>query len=183
MNAQEAAILCRYVAACCPQQKIDEFTPTVWADLLIDVRLEDAKEAVRTVLGKQPFIAPAEIIGQVRRVRAKRIAEGEGHLTPPADAREGDAHREWLADAKRRLGDGELAQEINPLPLDLKPRHLPDIRALMPAPDKETPMPPKNVCPECAQGKHINCDGQAFDDDSDAVVECGCARTEHEAEL
>ena len=137
MNAQEAAILCRYVAACCPQQKIDEFTPTVWADLLIDIRLEDAKEAVRTVLGKQPFIAPAEIIAEVRRVRAKRVAEGEGQLTPPPEAREGEAHRAWLAEAKRRLGDGELAQEINPPELGLKPRVLSDLRALMPAPDNQ----------------------------------------------
>lgn len=30
------------------------------------------------------------------------------------------------------------------------------------------------VCPECAQGKHPNCVGSAWDDTLDAPVPCGC---------
>lgn len=34
------------------------------------------------------------------------------------------------------------------------------------------------VCPECAQGKHQNCDGQTYDDETDDVVLCGCPDTD-----
>lgn len=30
------------------------------------------------------------------------------------------------------------------------------------------------LCPECAQGKHINCDGRALDSDTDEIGACGC---------
>lgn len=30
------------------------------------------------------------------------------------------------------------------------------------------------VCPECVQGKHVNCDGTALDPVTDEVVACGC---------
>lgn len=123
MNAQEAAVLCRYVAACCPQQKIDEYTPGAWADLLIDVRLIDAKEAVRTVLGRQPFIAPAEIIAEVKRTRGRRIAQ-HPPLIPPPDVDE----RVWLLEARRRIGDGESI-DCDALYGELKPRDMTQLRA------------------------------------------------------
>ena len=30
------------------------------------------------------------------------------------------------------------------------------------------------VCPECEQGKHGNCDGTAWNNDIDSVVDCAC---------
>jgi len=30
------------------------------------------------------------------------------------------------------------------------------------------------ICPECATGKHINCDGTAWDGDTDQPTTCGC---------
>lgn len=105
MNAQEAAALCRYVKACCPQQAIDEFTPAAWADLLEDIRFEDAKVAVKSVVSKQPFVSPSEIRAEVRQVRSKRIAE-HPPLVPPRDLPEPE-ERAWLAAARTRVGDGE----------------------------------------------------------------------------
>jgi len=35
------------------------------------------------------------------------------------------------------------------------------------------------ACPECRQGKHDNCDGEAWDDELDAPVACECSRNEH----
>lgn len=72
MNAQEAIAVCRYVRAACPQQAMDEFTPQAWADLLTDVRYEDAQEAVRVLVKQRPFVAPAEIITEIKRIGAKR---------------------------------------------------------------------------------------------------------------
>lgn len=59
----------RYVRACCPQQAIDEFTPDAWHDLLGGYSLADCRAAVAAVTRRQPFVAPAEIIAEVRRSR------------------------------------------------------------------------------------------------------------------
>lgn len=106
MNRPEAVILCRYVKAICPQQAMDEYTPEAWYDLLGDLRLEDCREAARNVGQGQPFIAPAEIRTEVKRIRAERIARAS--FDPPADLPDDDlAYRRWLAAARRRAGDGE----------------------------------------------------------------------------
>lgn len=34
-------------------------------------------------------------------------------------------------------------------------------------------------CPECAVGKHINCDGLSWDEDEDAPTVCPCAAAGH----
>ena len=39
-----------------------------------------------------------------------------------------------------------------------------------------------NICPECISGKHQNCDGTAWHNERDEVVDCDCARGEHEEE-
>lgn len=31
------------------------------------------------------------------------------------------------------------------------------------------------VCPECRQGKHVNCDGEAWDTEADQPTTCACA--------
>lgn len=35
---------------------------------------------------------------------------------------------------------------------------------------------PASVCPECECGKHVNCDGTAWDDEHDCIGRCECAR-------
>ena len=40
-------------------------------------------------------------------------------------------------------------------------------------------MPDDTRCPECACGKHANCDGTAWDDTTDAPTACECADTAH----
>lgn len=37
------------------------------------------------------------------------------------------------------------------------------------------------VCPECVQGKHINCDGQAWDSRVDEITDCQCEHSSHGA--
>lgn len=138
MNATEAAMLCRFAKAACPQQKIDEYTPDVWLDLLGDLRFDDAKTALLAVAAKQPFVAPAEIRAEVRRIRSKRIADAEASIVPPAELADRPTADTcaWLAAEKRRIGDGEL---VDPDAYgELKPRYLPDVRELLPAPD-DTP--------------------------------------------
>jgi hypothetical protein len=36
------------------------------------------------------------------------------------------------------------------------------------------------VCPECYQGKHVNCDGLSWDFAIDEYVVCPCYRVDHD---
>lgn len=105
MNNSEAVVLCRYVKAICPQQAIDEYTPDAWGDLLPDISLADARDAVRELGRRQPFIAPAEIVAETKRIRGRRIANAPHPVPPPGlDPIE---TAEWLRAAWKRIGDGE----------------------------------------------------------------------------
>ena len=70
MTPTETVMLTRYVAACCPQQAMDEYTPDAWHDLLGDLDLATAKAAVAAVARRQPFVAPAEIRAEIAAMRA-----------------------------------------------------------------------------------------------------------------
>ncbi|GHA28901.1 hypothetical protein GCM10010372_30980 [Streptomyces tauricus] len=73
MNHQEATALCAYVRQLCPQQRINEFTPDVWGDVLGPYDATEARAAVVAVASRQPFVAPAEIIAEIKARRAERI--------------------------------------------------------------------------------------------------------------
>ncbi|MCI3240249.1 hypothetical protein [Streptomyces spinosisporus] len=73
MNSQEATALCAYVHQLCPQQRFNEHTPDVWGDVLAPYALDEARAAVVTVAARQAFIAPAEIITEIKARRAERI--------------------------------------------------------------------------------------------------------------
>ena len=106
VNATEAAVLCRFVKACCPQQKFDELTPDAWALLLSDVALVDAKEAAITVAKRQPFVAPAEILAEVYRSH-RGAAFSLGHIIPPRELAD-LPHREnaWRRTLRAAVVDG-----------------------------------------------------------------------------
>lgn len=35
------------------------------------------------------------------------------------------------------------------------------------------------ICPECQAGKHVNCDGIAYDFDKDELAQCECQKAGH----
>lgn len=92
MNREETVKLTRYIKAVCPQQAIDDFTPNAWHDLLGDVAYPDALAAVQIITGRKPFVAPAEIRDEVRRIRTSRL-EGFQYVPVEGD----DDHRIYLA--------------------------------------------------------------------------------------
>lgn len=104
MNAPETLALLRYVTACCPAQKVDEYTPEAWTDLLGDLRYADAKEAARNLAQSQDFIAPKDVRREVRRIRADRIAR-HPHVDPPGNLTEIE-YRSWLRDTRQAIADG-----------------------------------------------------------------------------
>lgn len=117
MNPTEAITLCRYVKAACPQQKFDEYTPLAWADLLDDIRMDDAKAAVKALAKRQPFVSPAEIRAEVKRIRKARV-DGATPPIPPAGLTQLE-ERDWLRDAWARIGNGETIPETRG---ELRPR-------------------------------------------------------------
>lgn len=114
MNAQEAAMLCRFAKAACPQQAIDEATPDAWAVLLEDVRFADAKAALVNVVRSQPFVSPAEIRSEVKRIRSKRVLDFGPLPAPPAGLTDSE-EIDWQRRIVRRIADGE-APEMPALP-------------------------------------------------------------------
>ncbi|MCX5601572.1 hypothetical protein OOK29_25820 [Streptomyces phaeochromogenes] len=74
MTEQEAIMIAKYVASLCPGQRFNEHTPDTWTDVLAPYEVSEARAAVVTVARRQAFIAPAEIITEIRARRAERIA-------------------------------------------------------------------------------------------------------------
>lgn len=130
MSPEEAVMLCRFTAACCPSQKFDEFTPDAWGLLLEDIRFVDAKEAVVRMARKSPWVSPAEIIADVKKMRAKRIDE-HGPIIPPAGLDPIETV-EWLAAARRTVGDGDPLPEARG---ELKPRDMKQLTASFKRPE------------------------------------------------
>lgn len=107
MTPQEAVILTRYVKACCPGSQIDEYTPDAWHDLLGDLRLDDCRAAVASVAKRQPFVAPAEIRAEVRRIRNERIAHSVIEAPPAELAGDPRAYQRVLIENIRKAADGQ----------------------------------------------------------------------------
>lgn len=102
MIKTEAAALCRYLQACCPQQKFDQFTSDAWFDLLADMPFGLAKLAAQRVASRQPFVSPSEIIATAKAMR-KAV---DPHITRILDETEGaapaDPDADWIAWCKAR---------------------------------------------------------------------------------
>lgn len=105
MNATETARLCRVIASLAPAQRFDEETPAVWHAVLIDVQIADALEAVKVIARRDRFVAPADIVTEVRKIRAERLAASD-RILPDVDP---DDVPGWLAarrSALAALADG-----------------------------------------------------------------------------
>jgi hypothetical protein len=136
MTPAEAATLLT-VAAAFDNRKPDEAAAQAWALALDGLPFLDCRDAIvahyRT---STDWLMPAVVRATVRKVRDKRLADA-GDLTPPPSPEglspEGEVAWQiaWLADARRRVADGEAPEAY---PGELTPRHLPDLRALMPSP-------------------------------------------------
>ena len=104
MTPREAVMLCRYVKACCPQQQVDEYTPDAWHDLLRDLQFNDCRAAVAAVASRQPFVAPAEIRAEVRRIRAERLHDFQ--YVPVEGDNDPDVYLAALRSQRTAVADG-----------------------------------------------------------------------------
>jgi len=144
----ETVALTRYVKACCPQQQIDDYTPDAWFDLLGDLSLADCLAAVREVCKRQPFIAPAEIRTEVRRVRRERLAREIVPAPPSELTDEPGRYQAALQAGVKRVADGfRVPQAITSgLPGEMPPPAAEVRKALGPAlPPPERLLPPEEI--------------------------------------
>ncbi|MFE9810676.1 hypothetical protein [Streptomyces sp. NPDC005548] len=96
MTPADVVMLTAYVHALCPAQKIDQFTPDAWADVFDGVpqySLADCREGAARVAARQPFVAPAEIIGEVRKIRESRLDDFQYEPTVGETGEESAARR------------------------------------------------------------------------------------------
>ncbi|MFI9204018.1 hypothetical protein [Streptomyces sp. NPDC053048] len=90
MNAEETVALTRYVRAICPGQRIDEYTPDAWHDVLAPYELADARAAVVALVDSGAvFVGVGEITTKIRQTRAHRVRHihgpGQSPEIPDAD--------------------------------------------------------------------------------------------------
>jgi hypothetical protein len=150
MNPKETVILTRYVKALCPQQKIDEYTPDAWHDVLADFGLDTARAAAATVARKQPFVSPAEIVAEIRKQRDDRAADYQGPGLSPdipdADPDDIPAYLSALRGLRTRAADG----------IEMKRRPIAELVAGIGQPipgeiaDVRRPGPLGSDCPRCS---------------------------------
>ena len=136
MTPSETVMLTRYVAACCPQQQIDDYTPDAWYDLLGDLDMADCRAAVREVGKRQPFIAPAEIRAEVRRIRNDRLTRELPPAIPPELADEPGRYKAALEAGVRKIADGLAIPKAicEPVREDEPPEEWTETRARFKAP-------------------------------------------------
>lgn len=105
MTPAEAATLLA-IAAGFDNRKPDADAATAWAMALDGLRFTDCRDAiVAHYRSSSEWLMPVMVRDAVRRIRSKRIDEHPPLIPPPGldDADE----LAWLADATRRVGDGE----------------------------------------------------------------------------
>jgi hypothetical protein len=111
MTPTEAVALTEYVQACCPQQRMNEYTPDAWHDILGDLRLEDCRAAVAAIKQRTVFVDPSEIRAEVKYMRQQRIKDAGGIPAPPPELLDDPpAYRAALHAAAVALGDGRDPQ-------------------------------------------------------------------------
>lgn len=104
MSPAEAQVLLS-MAATVDNRKPDADAAKAWAAMLDGLRVEDCMQAIREHYTESTeWLMPAMVRARVKRIRAKRIADHPPLIPPPglSDAEE----RQWLAGARRHIGDG-----------------------------------------------------------------------------
>lgn len=105
MNEAQAAMLLG-VCSTFDNRKADEAAAKAWSVALRDVRFEDARDAVVAHYQRSAdWVMPAQVIAEVRRIRARRIDAVT--LDPPAEVASDTAgYLRWLRRSRRAVADG-----------------------------------------------------------------------------
>jgi hypothetical protein len=118
VNPEQTIALARIVKAVCPAQAWDEATPDVWVVLLADVSFTDGQAAVLALGRAQRFIAPADIIAEVARVRDRRLDGIDVYRCAfPGNPDDWRAELAWWNTCRGRVADGEAPDVVFDMPV------------------------------------------------------------------
>jgi hypothetical protein len=153
----EAAALLT-VAAAFDNRKPDADAAQAWAMALDDLPFADCRDAIVAHYRKTAdWLMPAHVITAVRAVRTSRLEDAPVLTPPPGPEGESDAEMVarqlvWLKEARRRIANGEVV-DCDAGYDELKPRHLPDLRLLLPAPAAD--LLPTNPNPHATEARRV----------------------------
>lgn len=109
MTEEDTVLLVGYVRALCPQQRFDEYSPDAWYDVLHDYTLDEAKTAAAAVASRQAFVAPGEIVTEVRKARKARVSVDAETEAPAADPNNVPLYLRQLRSHRRDVATGHAA--------------------------------------------------------------------------
>ena len=103
-------MLTGYLRAHFPSQPVDEFTTEALEETLAAYPATDCRQAVLNLAERgEHWCSPTDIKSEVKRVRAKRVAD-YGPIEPPAGLDPDDVlgYQRWLQAMTRAIADGEV---------------------------------------------------------------------------
>lgn len=109
MKTTEAAALLT-IAATFDNRKPDADHAKAWAMALDGLRFEDCRDVIVDHYRRsREWLMPIDVIGGVRRLREKRIAD-YGPIEPPADMDPDDtgSYARFMSEARRGIADGTI---------------------------------------------------------------------------
>lgn len=109
MNPTEVVMLTGYLRAHFPSQPVDEFTTEALEELLAPYPAADCRKAVLQIAERgEKWCAPTEVKAEVKRIRAKRVADfGVPQIPMDMDPDDTLAYRRWLRETQRAIADGQ----------------------------------------------------------------------------
>ncbi len=112
MKPTEIVMLTGYLRAHFPSQPVDEYTTEALEELLAPYPPADCRRAVLQIAERgERWCSPTDIKAEVKRVRAKRIADfGNPELPSDMDPDNTLAYRRWLRETQRAIADGQQVE-------------------------------------------------------------------------
>lgn len=111
MTPEQVKTIGRMVATICPAQKFNTETPDAWAALLGWVNFDDARAALYVLGQTHQFISPADIIAEVRRIRAERL---KGFVPPAPPPETTDDPAQYKAVLKAAIAQAAAPRRDRP---------------------------------------------------------------------
>lgn len=152
MTPIEAAQLIAMIRSINLNQQFDEHAPEAWSFVLDDVRLGDAKAALRNLARERRFLDPCDFVAEVKRLRSDRI-NACGITAGDVNEITGDNPRHWqqeIRELRQRAADGLIDRDWYTDYLAARKPVTEAPRALQAAPGAAPARKPRSSGPGCS---------------------------------
>lgn len=111
MTIDEVRAMCLWLRKLIPHQDFDDDTPEAWTPLLTETPREDARVAVMAILRRSRYVAPLDIVDEVKRMRRERLERvGFKTIAPNVNPDDEAAQRRELLALREAIASGEFTQ-------------------------------------------------------------------------